>query len=186
MPDTNGKVNIPLNPSGTITVRGKINAVDEIGMYAANITIENEKETGAAPTGNTAVIKTGVLDFGSLVNIKGVEGVEDVDSGLGPALTAIQTPDKGDIILMASATKVSSGGTTTSAENDFGNVAEINKGKIYAGVTSDGEIKASGNVKISATASNDEYVTGKESSRSSSSIADVKAEVNITGGKIEG
>ena len=185
VPDTNGKVNIPLNPSGTITVKGKINAVDEIGMYAANITIKNEKEIGAAPTGNTAVIQTGVLDFGSLVNIEGLEGAK---SGLTGDLTATQTTGKGDIILMASATEVSSGGTTTLDENKYVDVAEINKnkGKIYASVTSDGEIKAFGNVKISATASNDEYVIGKESSRSSSSIADVKAEINITGGKIEG
>lgn len=71
----NGSPLIPLNPSGTISVLGKINAADDVKLYAAqiavgrNLTGEPIDGTAAGDVEKTAAIETGVTDFASLVNL---------------------------------------------------------------------------------------------------------------------
>ena len=93
----NNTVSIPLNPKGTITVRGQINAIDHIEMHAAKIEVGNvgtlTKEEGTYQ--EKVNLKTGVTDFSNLVNINGI------NSGLkGEQLKAIKTGD-GNIVLRA-------------------------------------------------------------------------------------
>ena len=97
---------IPVNTSGTITVLGKVNATNEVQMRAAKIGVGKNvddqvvDEVASGDTVSAASITTGVTNFGDLVNIKGVDGAEDVKSGLTGELTATQT-GSGDIVLSA-------------------------------------------------------------------------------------
>lgn len=52
VPQQDGSIKIPLNPNGSITVEGKINAVEDIGLYAADIRLKD-----------TARLKTGITEF---------------------------------------------------------------------------------------------------------------------------
>ena len=97
VPDAKGQIKIPLNPEGTIVVRGQVNAVDEIGLYAANIKIGNVKSELVKDTDYTPKVnlKTGVTDFSNLVNIQGI------DSGLkGEQLQATKIGNGNIIISM--------------------------------------------------------------------------------------
>lgn len=94
----NSPAQIPLNPSGTITVLGKINATNKIDLRAANILVGID---GNKNINKAAALNTGVVDFTDLVNIQGSSGA--VQSGLTGALTATMDTGSGDIILKASA-----------------------------------------------------------------------------------
>ena len=100
----NGSPLIPLNPSGTISVLGKINAADDVKLYAAqiavgrNLTGEAIDGTAAGGIKKTAAIETGVTDFASLVNLS---DDQKTAAGLGD-LQATQTGN-GDIVLAARA-----------------------------------------------------------------------------------
>lgn len=67
----NSPAQIPLNPSGTITVLGKINATNKIDLRAANILVGID---GNKNINKAAALNTGVVDFTDLVNIKGSSG----------------------------------------------------------------------------------------------------------------
>ena len=97
-----GFAKIPINASGTISVLGKVNAVNAVNLRAAKIGVgKNVSENtigdvAAGATATDASIRTGVVDFKDIVNIGKVK------SGLtGTALTAKQT-GSGDIVLAAS------------------------------------------------------------------------------------
>lgn len=104
--DVNAWQAIPVNTSGTITVLGKVNATNEVQMRAAKIGVGKNvddqvvDEVASGDTVSDASITTGVTNFGDLVNIKGVDGAEDVKSGLTGELTVTQT-GSGDIVLSA-------------------------------------------------------------------------------------
>ena len=104
--DANAWQAIPVNTSGTITVLGKVNATNEVQMRAAKIGVGKNvddqvvDEVASGDIVSAASITTGVTNFGDLVNIKGVDGAEDVKSGLTGELTATQT-GSGDIVLSA-------------------------------------------------------------------------------------
>lgn len=98
-----GFAKIPINASGTISVLGKVNAVNAVNMRAAKIGVGknvSENTIGDVAAGATATgasIRTGVVDFSNLVNIK---GKVNVDAGLTGDLTATKDAS-GDIVLAA-------------------------------------------------------------------------------------
>lgn len=98
-----GFANIPINASGTISVLGKVNAVNAVNMRAAKIGVGKNVSgetfdgvaAGATVTEPGASIRTGVVDFKDIVNIG------KVNAGLTGKLTAKQD-GSGDIVLAAS------------------------------------------------------------------------------------
>ena len=99
-----GFAKIPINASGTISVLGKVNAVNAVNMRAAKIGVGKNVSgeafdgvaAGATVTEPGASIRTDVVDFKDIVN------VGNANSGLtDDALIAEQT-GSGDIVLAAS------------------------------------------------------------------------------------
>lgn len=170
VPQQDGSIKIPLNPNGSITVEGKINAVDEIGLYAADIKLP---ETGA--------LKTGVTDFHQLVNIKD----SNVNAGLSGDLKATKT-GTGDIILSA---KVEEAGHELESSTIYEQIGRNFKGKIKANIETSGSIEAEGHAKIHAEASNGKLTKKdgeKEVYAPEFSLAEVEASVKVNKGKIKG
>ncbi len=201
--DANAWQAIPVNTSGTITVLGKVNAANEVQMRAAKIGVGKNvddqvvDEVASGDTVSAASITTGVTNFGDLVNIKGVDGAEDVKSGLTGELTATQT-GSGDIVLSAyvdGATKendlevlpvvgatlgpIAETAENTFVEQDFNAYVDV-----YGSVETAGE---KGDININATAVNsnadfDEKLNDyKANNNDVAQLANVKAEVNIDG-----
>ena len=152
IPDQNF-AQIPINASGTISVLGKVNAVNAVNMRAAKIGVGknvSENTIGDVAAGATATgasISTGVVNFKDIVNIGKVK------SGLsGTALTAKKT-GSGDIVLAAS-----------NNYNDnykmLDDLSEIAGAKVEAELTvaNGAEVKAAGNAKLSAKALNNVVV----------------------------
>jgi len=148
-----GFANIPINASGTISVLGKVNAVNAVNLRAAKIGVGknvSENTIGDVAAGATATgasISTGVVNFKDIVNIGKVE------SGLsGTALTAKKT-GSGDIVLAAS-----------NNYNDnykiLDDLSEIAGAKVEAELTvaNGAEVKAAGNAKLSTKALNNVVV----------------------------
>lgn len=198
---------IPVNTSGTITVLGKVNATNEVQMRAAKIGVGKNvddqvvDEVASGDTVSAASITTGVTNFGDLVNIKGVDGAEDVKSGLTGELTATQT-GSGDIVLSAyvdGATEKNNleelpvvGATlgpiaetveNTFVEQDFNASVDV-YGTVATGVET---TEKKGNININATAVNsnadfNEQINDYElNDNDVAQLANVKAEVNIDG-----
>lgn len=194
---------IPVNTSGTITVLGKVNATNEVQMRAAKIGVGKNvddqvvDEVASGDTVSAASITTGVTNFGDLVNIKGVDGAEDVKSGLTGELTATQT-GSGDIVLSAyvdGATEKNNleelpvvgatlGPIAETVENTFVEQDFNASVDVYGTVETTGE---KGDININATAVNsnadfDEKLNDyKANNNDVAQLANVKAEVNIDG-----
>lgn len=152
IPDQNF-AQIPINASGTISVLGKVNAVNAVNLRAAKIGVGknvSENTIGDVAAGATATgasIRTGVINFKDIVN------TNKVKSGLsGTALTAKKT-GSGDIVLAAS-----------NNYNDnykmLDDLSEISGAKVEAELTvaNGAEVKAAGNAKLSAKALNNVVV----------------------------
>lgn len=147
-----GFAKIPINASGTISVLGKVNAVNAVNMRAAKIGVGknvSENTIGDVAAGATATgasIRTGVVDFKDIVNIG------KVNAGLTGKLTAKQD-GSGDIVLAAS-----------NNYNDnykmLDDLSEIAGAKVEAelSVANGAEVKATGNAKLSAQALNNVVV----------------------------
>ncbi len=145
------QMEVAMNKTGTITVNGTINTINGIRMKAAHINIgkeldENGKLKNAAVK---AVMNSGIVDFGDLVNIKGDGTRTAVNAGLGNNLTATVSGN-GDIVLAAVA-------NTVNTKDDYGNFMSQNvQGYNSVQATVDvgnAEIKAkTGAIDISATA----------------------------------
>ena len=186
-----GFAKIPINASGTISVLGKVNAVNAVNLRAAKIGVGknvSENTIGDVAAGATATgasISTGVVNFKDIVNIGKVK------SGLsGTALTAKKT-GSGDIVLAAS-----------NNYNDnykmLDDLSEIAGAKVEAELTvaNGAEVKAAGNAKLSAKALNnvvveesDQYKENYTSSTTTNShlygqIVTTNATVNVDG-KVE-
>ena len=201
--DANAWQAIPVNASGTITVLGKVNATNEVQMRAAKIGVGKNvddqvvDEVASGDTVSAASITTGVTNFGDLVNIKGVDGAEDVKSGLTGELTATQT-GSGDIVLSAyvdGATNENDlevlpvvgatlGPIAETVENTFVEQDFNASVDVYGTVETTGE---KGDININATAINsnadfDETLNDyKANNNDVAQLANVKAEVNIDG-----
>lgn len=179
----NSPAQIPLNPSGTITVLGKINATNKIDLRAANILVGID---GNKNINKAAALNTGVVDFTDLVNIQGSSGA--VQSGLTGALTATMDTGSGDIILKASAdagTKSIADGAPGFIKDKLDGLAdEVTYREITASVQNYGTIAAAGGVDISATAQNVKRTeTGAEEA---GSLAQVTATVDLAAGSVSG
>ena len=152
IPDQNF-AQIPINASGTISVLGKVNAVNAVNMRAAKIGVGknvSENAIGDVAAGATATgasIRTGDIDFKDIVN------VGNANSGLtDDALIAEQT-GRGDIILAAS----NNYNDNYTMLDDFSKIAGE---RVEAEVTvaNGAEVKAAGNAKLSAQALNNVVV----------------------------
>lgn len=194
----NGSPLIPLNPSGTISVLGKINAADDVKLYAAqiavgrNLTGEAIDGTAAGGIKKTAAIETGVTDFASLVNLS---DDQKTAAGLGD-LQATQTGN-GDIVL---AVRAEYANAYDKAFNDLGKLAgllgttetpEINVPKtITASVENYGTIKtstATGDVVLKAEATNgNKDHSASDASAFAQTVADVKVQGDVkAAGQVE-
>lgn len=134
---------VPVNANGTITVEGKIHTTNGIGMKAAHIRVGKEDTA----SDSNAWLKTGIVDFSGLVNIKNDDGTV-TDAGLGKTLTATKT-GSGDIVLAAVATE------RNEKDTDFDESTTDNN-LVHASITMNGTIDAAGDADITATASSGE------------------------------
>ncbi|WP_443685298.1 hypothetical protein [Phascolarctobacterium succinatutens] len=148
-----GFANIPINASGTISVLGKVNAVNAVNLRAAkigvgkNVSENNIGDVAAGATATDASIRTGVVDFKDIVNIGKVKS--DLT---GNALKATKD-GSGDIVLAAS----NNYNDNYKMLDDFSKIAGA---KVEAEVTvaQGAEVKAAGNAKLSAQALNNVLV----------------------------
>ena len=161
--DTNDKFNtiikdegfakIPINASGTISVLGKVNAVNAVNLRAAkigvgkNVSGEAFDSVAAGATATGASISTGVVDFKDIVNIGKVKS--DLT---GNALKATKD-GSGDIVLAAS----NNYNDNYSMLDDFSKIAGANV-EAELSVANGAEVKATGNAKLSAQALNNVVV----------------------------
>lgn len=148
-----GFAQIPINASGTISVLGKVNAVNAVNLRAAkigvgkNVSKDNIGDVAAGATVTGASIRTGVVNFKDIVN------TNKVKSGLsGTALTAEKTGN-GDIILAAS----NNYNDNYKMLDDFSKIAGA-KVEAELTVANGAEVKAAGNAKLSAKALNNVVV----------------------------
>ena len=138
-------MNIPINKMGNITVKGRINTTNGIKFKAAHIDISKDNAYAAAP-----LLQTGVIDFGSLVNLN---AEQQKDAGITDLKATVN--GSGDIVLSAVAESVN-----TKDENFAGTgVTGYNAVKADVTVGEGAQIMANkqgekqGNVTITAEAS---------------------------------
>lgn len=187
-----GFAKIPINASGTISVLGKVNAVNAVNLRAAKIGVGKNVSgetfdgvaAGATVTEPGASIRTGVVDFKDIVNIG------KVNAGLTGKLTAKQD-GSGDIVLAAS----NNYNDNYSMLDDFSKIAGA-KVEAELTVANDAVVNAAGNAKLSAQALNnvlveksDQYKENYTPSASTNShlygqIVTTNATVNVDG-KVE-
>lgn len=184
-----GFAKIPINASGTISVLGKVNAVNAVNMRAAKIGVgKNVSESAigdvsAGATATGASIRTGDIDFTNLVNIKNAR----VNAGLTENLKATKT-GSGDIVLAA----YNNYNDNYSVSHDFSNIGGESVNAELT-VAKDAVVKAAGNAKLSAQALNnvevDQYNKDYTPSTATNShlygqIVTTNATVNVDG-KVE-
>ena len=153
-----GFAQIPINASGTISVLGKVNAVNAVNLRAAkigvgkNVSKDDIGDVAAGATVTGASIRTGIVDFKNIVNI------DNVESGLpSTALTAKKT-DSGDIVLAA----YNNYDDNYRFLDDFSKIAGA-KVEAEVSVANGAEVTAAGNAKLSAKALNNvEVKTSKQ------------------------
>ena len=157
IPDQNF-AQIPINASGTISVLGKVNAVNAVNMRAAKIGVGknvSENAIGDVAAGATATgasIRTGDIDFTNLVNIKNAR----VNAGLTENLKATKT-GSGDIVLAA----YNNYNDNYSVSHDFSNIGGESVNAELT-VAKDAVVKAAGKAKLSAQALNNVEVTSSK------------------------
>lgn len=155
-----GFAQIPINASGTISVLGKVNAVNAVNMRAAKIGVGknvSENAIGDVAAGATATgasIRTGDIDFTKLVNINNKDA--NVNAGLGAKLTATKD-GRGDIILAAS----NNYNDNYTMLDDFRKIAGESVDAELT-VAQGAEVNAAGNAKLSAQALNNVEVTSSK------------------------
>lgn len=189
-----GFAEIPINASGTISVLGKVNAVNAVNLRAAkigvgkNVSGEAFDNVDAGATATGASIRTGDIDFTNLVNIQNKDA--NVDAGLTGDLTATKDAS-GDIVLAA----YNNYNDNYSVTDDFSKIAGESVDAELT-VAQGAEVNAAGNAKLSAQALNnvlveksDQYKENYTPSTSTNShlygqIVTTNATVNVDG-KVE-
>lgn len=187
-----GFAQIPINASGTISVLGKVNAVNAVNMRAAkigvgkNVSGEAFDGVAAGATVTGASIRTGDIDFTNLVNIS--KDNVNVNAGLTENLTATKDANSGDIVLAA----YNNYNDNYSVSDDFSNIAGESVNAELT-VANDAVVNAAGNAKLSAQALNnvlveksDQYKENYTPSASTNShlygqIVTTNATVNVDG-----
>ncbi|MGM9518285.1 MAG: leukotoxin LktA family filamentous adhesin [Acidaminococcus sp.] len=184
----NGTANIRINASGTISVLGKINATNEVKLYAGKVAVgkdltgDTSDGTAAGGIEKGAAITTGVTDFSQLVNLN---DQQQKDMGLTTKLIAAQD-GSGDVVLSARSDAANSLDQTF---NDLVNTTgllgstDINVPKtITASVENYGTVKAAGDATLTAKATNGYFKEGEEPySSKASSYAQTVAKVDVQG-----
>lgn len=154
-----GFAQIPINASGTISVLGKVNAVNAVNLRAAKIgvgkNVSGEAFDGVAADATVtepgASIRTGVVDFKDIVN------VGNANSGLtDDALIAEQT-GSGDIVLAA----YNNYNDNYSVTDDFSKIAGESVNAELT-VAQGAEVNGAGKAKLSAKALNNVEVTSSK------------------------
>ena len=183
----NGADNIRINASGTISVLGKINATNDVKLYAGkvavgkNLTGDTIDGTAAGGIEKGAAINTGVADFSQLVKLS---AEQQKDMGL-TQLTATRD-GSGDVVLSARSDAANS---LDQAFNDLVNTTgllgstDINVPKtITASVENYGAVKAAGDATLTAKATNGYFKEGEETySSNASGFAQTVARVDVQG-----
>lgn len=184
----NGTANIRINASGTISVLGKINATNEVKLYAGKVAVgkdltgDTSDGTAAGGIEKGAAITTGVTDFSQLVNLN---DQQQKDMGLTTKLIAAQD-GSGDVVLSARSDAANSLDQTF---NDLVNTTrllgstDINVPKtITASVENYGTVKAAGDATLTAKATNGYFKEGEEIySSNASGFAQTVAKVDVQG-----
>lgn len=184
----NGTANIRINASGTISVLGKINATNEVKLYAGKVAVgkdltgDTSDGTAAGGIEKGAAITTGVTDFSQLVNLN---DQQQQDMGLTTKLIAAQD-GSGDVVLSARSDAANSLDQTF---NDLVNTTgllgstDINVPKtITASVENYGTVKAAGDATLTAKATNGYFKEGEETySSNASGFAQTVAKVDVQG-----
>ena len=148
-----GFAKIPINASGTISVLGKVNAVNAVNMRAAKIGVgKNVSENtigdvAAGATATDASIRTGVVDFKDIVNIG------EVKSGLKDKALKATKDGSGDIVLAA----YNNYDDNYRVLDDFSKIAGA-KVEAELSVAKDAVVNAAGKAKLSAQALNNVVV----------------------------
>ena len=148
-----GFAQIPINASGTISVLGKVNAVNAVNLRAAKIGVGknvSENAIGDVAAGATATgasISTGVVNFKDIVN------TDKVKSGLKDKALKATKDGSGDIILAA----YNNYNDNYSVKDDFKNIAGESVNAELT-VANGAEVKAAGKAKLSAKALNNVVV----------------------------
>ena len=183
----NGTANIRINASGTISVLGKINATNDVKLYAGkvavgkNLTGESIDGTAAGGIETGAAITTGVTDFSQVVNLT---SAQQQAAGL-TALTATKD-GSGGVVLSARSDAANS---LDQAFNDLVNTTgllggtDINVPKtITASVENHGTVKAAGDATLTVKATNGYFKEGEETySSNASGFAQTVAKVDVQG-----
>ncbi|MGN0950323.1 MAG: leukotoxin LktA family filamentous adhesin [Mitsuokella sp.] len=183
----NGSANIRINPSGTISVLGKINATDEVKLYAGkvavgkNLTKDTIDDTAAGGIEKGAAINTGITDFSQVVKLT---AEQQKAAGLDK-LTATRN-GSGDVVLSARSDAANS---LDQAFNDLVNTTgllkstDINIPKtITASVENYGTVTAKGDAALTAKATNGYFKEGDETySSNASGFAQTVAKVDVQG-----
>ncbi|RGS74870.1 leukotoxin LktA family filamentous adhesin [Mitsuokella sp. AF21-1AC] len=184
----NGSANIRINASGTISVLGKINATNEVKLYAGkvavgkNLTDDTIGGTAAGDIVKEAAITTGVADFSQMVKLS---DQQQKDMGLTTKLTAAQD-GSGDVVLSARSDAANS---LDQAFNDLVNTTgvlggtDINIPKtITASVENYGTVTAAGDATLTAKATNGYFKEEEETySSNASGFAQTVAKVDVQG-----
>ena len=183
----NGAANIRINASGTISVLGKINAANDVKLYAGkvavgrNLTEDTIDGTAAGGIEKGAAINTGITDFSQLVKL---DAEQQKASGL-TSLTAVKD-GSGDVVLSARSDAANS---LDQAFNDLVNTTgllggtDINVPKtITASVENHGTVTAAGDAALTAKATNGYFKEGEETySSNASGYAQTVAKVDVQG-----
>lgn len=150
------KMQIPVNPSGTITVLGNVNAANDVKLMAAQIGVGKNVSGDtnydiSADDAKNARIATGIIDFSELVNIK--DSGNGISANLGNNLQAEVDANSGDIVLHAVAN------TVNSTDENFTKYGNENN-QAQATVTVNGTVEARKDAIITAEATNGSSLAG--------------------------
>jgi filamentous hemagglutinin family protein len=182
-----GNANIRLNASGTISVLGKINATNDVKLYAGkvavgrNLTGDTIDGTASGGIETGAAINTGVTDFSRLVNLSAQQ-----QKDIGLTKLSATRDGSGDVVLSARSDAANSLDQTF---NDLVNTTGLLKGTdinipktITASVENYGTVTAAGDATLTAKATNGYFKEGDETySSNASGFAQTVAKVDVQG-----
>ena len=165
---------IPLNSDATITVDGRLYTTGNMDIRSGSVSL-------GSTTNSAALLKSGVVDFTDLVNVKGDSSVL-TNAGLGTGLTATADGDTGDITLAAAATAAN--GTDSEFWNRIGDTVKhlFTKETTKAEINQYGTIDASRYVAMTAHAEN--TIDGANN-RLDNAVANVNINGSVTGKNIQ-
>ncbi len=176
---------VPINSDGSIVVSGRINVIDNVGLYSGNVNLESSGR-----------IDTGITDFSSLVNLANVkelsvngEPASSVGIPVEVSGLAMTTNEDGNVELVAVADNLDKTSLSSIQTNGFSSYV---KAAAEAKVTVKGTVNARRDASFEAVAVNGklagiadtvEYGQNRavKTFYESNSISSVKATVELAG-----